>query len=173
IDIAQATRHARAQTAARWGDGAAEIVEAWVEDSGGRRLDVVSQGDTVVFRARARFAEPMDDPILGVTFKSEDGKAVFITNTLYDRVETGSFEPGDEIRYSIRFALYFGDGEHTASPAIAHDDTQMADWREGLVTFRVQGERHTGGSVDLPHETDVRPEPSAQRSSAMRGSSRL
>jgi hypothetical protein len=65
----------------------------------------------------------------------------------------------------------------------------MADWREGLVTFRVQGERHTGGSVDLPHDTEVAAEPKnpdlrgggasqrtaatqGQRSSAIRGSAR-
>jgi Wzt C-terminal domain len=172
IEMAQASRHTRTQTAARWGDGAAEIVEAWIEDSDGHRQDVLSQGETVIFKARARFSEAMEDPILGVTFKSEDGRAVFITNTLFDRVVTGIFEPGDEAVYALRFALHFGDGEHTASPAIAHDDTRMADWREGLVTFRVQGERHTGGSVDLPHEADVTPEPSAQRSSAIRGSAR-
>jgi ABC-type polysaccharide/polyol phosphate transport system ATPase subunit len=171
IEISQSEQHARRQTAGRWGDGAAEIVEAWIEDSGGRRQDVVSQGESVTFKARARFARAMEDPILGVTFKSEDGKAVFITNTLFDRVATGSFEPGDEVVYAIRFAAHFGDGEHTASPAIAHDDTQMADWREELVIFRVQGERHTGGAVDLPHETEVTPL-GVQRSSAMRGSAR-
>ena len=189
IEMAQAARHARAQTAMRWGDGAAEIVEAWIEDAAGRRQDVLSQAEPVTFKARARFSEPMEDPILGVTFKSEDGKAVFITNTLFDRVVTGSFEAGDEVVYSLRFALHFGDGEYSASPAIAHDDTRMADWREDLVTFRVQGERHTGGSVDLPHETEVsatqaagttdlrsggpsRGTAAAQRSSAIRGSAR-
>jgi ABC-type polysaccharide/polyol phosphate transport system ATPase subunit len=172
IELAQAEHHARRQTAARWGDGAAEIVEAWIEDAAGQRQEVISQGETVTFKARARFVEAMEDPILGVTFKGEDGKAVFITNTLFDRVATGSFEPGDEVEYAIRFALQFGDGDHTASPAIAHDDTRMADWRDDFVTFRVQGERHTGGSVDLPHETDVTAEGAAQRSSAIRGSAR-
>jgi ABC-type polysaccharide/polyol phosphate transport system ATPase subunit len=172
IELAQAGHHARAQTAERWGDGAAEIVEAWIEDAGGRRQDVLSQGELVTFRARARFIEPMEDPILGVTFKSEDGKAVLISNTQFDRVATGSFDAGDEVVYAIRFALHFGDGDHTASPAIAHDDTRMADWREDLVTFRVQGERHTGGAVDLPHDTEVTPARAPQRSSAIRDSAR-
>jgi hypothetical protein len=34
----------------------------------------------------------------------------------------------------------------------------MADWREDFVRFRVQGERHTGSVVDLPHETGITPE---------------
>jgi ABC-type polysaccharide/polyol phosphate transport system ATPase subunit len=172
IEIAQTTQHARRQTAARWGDGAAEIVEAWIEDADGRRQEVVSQGATFAFKARARFVAPMVDPILGVTFNGEDRNAVFITNTNFDHLVTGAFEPGDEVVYSIAFPMHFADGTYTASPAIAHDHSRMADWREGLVTFRVQGERHTGSVVDLPHETDVSAETGAQRSSAIRGSAR-
>ncbi len=173
IELAQGERRARRQTAARWGDGAAEIVEAWVEDAQGKTQEVISQGTEVTFKARARFVEAMADPILGVTFKDEDGRAVFITNTLFDRVATGSFAAGDEVVYTVRFVAHFGDGEYTASPAVAHEDAQrMADWREDFVIFRLQGERHTGGIVDLPHETGVASAPGAQRSSAMPGSAR-
>jgi ABC-2 type transport system ATP-binding protein len=172
IELAQGDHHMRGQTTARWGDGAAEIVEAWIEDADGQPQEVVSQGATVTFKSRARFLAPMADPVLGVSFKGEDGNAVFITNTLFDHVVTGSFEPGDEVVYSIRFVMHFADGTYTASPAIAHDDTRMADWRDDLVAFRVQGERHTGGVVDLPHETELTSDAAAQRSSAIRGSAR-
>jgi ABC-2 type transport system ATP-binding protein len=170
LELAQGERRGRRQTAARWGDGAAEIVDAWIEDAAGQRQDVVLQGAELTFKARARFVEAMDSPILGVTFKDEDGRAVFVTNTLFDRVVTGSFGPEDEVEYSIRFVAHFGDGQYTASPAIAHEDARrMADWREDYVLFRLQGERHTGSVVDLPHDTELTP---AQRSSAIRGSAR-
>jgi ABC-type polysaccharide/polyol phosphate transport system ATPase subunit len=156
IELAQTERHARLQTAARWGDGAAEIVEAWIEGADGQRQDVVSQGETVTFKARARFAQAMENPILGVTFKSEDGKAVFATNTMFDHIQTGDFGAGDELVYAVSFALHFGIGEFTVSPAIAHADPKnMADSREDLIVLRVQGERLTGGLVDIPHESSL------------------
>jgi hypothetical protein len=31
----------------------------------------------------------------------------------------------------------------------------VADWQEDAVSFIARAERHTGGSVDLPHRTDV------------------
>ena len=159
IELAQGERHARSQTATRWGDGSAEIVEAWIEDASATRQEVIVQGAEVTFKARARFVDAMEDPILGVTFKDEDGRAVFITNTRFDHVATGSFAPGDEVLYEIRFTAHFGDGGFTASPAIAHEDaSRMADWREDFVSFRIQGERHTGSVVDLPHETGLTPE---------------
>jgi hypothetical protein len=148
-------------------------VEAWLEDGNGTRQEVVVQGAEVTFKARARFVEAMDEPILGVTFKDEDGRAVFITNTRFDHVSTGAFSPGDEVLYTIRFTAHFGDGGYTASPAIAHEDaSRMADWREDFVAFRLQGERHTGSVVDLPHETGVSPDRAGQSSSAIRGSAR-
>jgi ABC-type polysaccharide/polyol phosphate transport system ATPase subunit len=156
IELAQGERHARRQTVSRWGDGAAEILDAWVEDDDGQRQEVVSQGAEITFKARARFGAAMAEPILGVTFRSEDGKAVFVTNTMFDHVHTGSFESGGELVYSIRFAINFGDGEYTASPAIAHGDgNRIADWREDFVILRVQAARHTGGIVDPPHETGI------------------
>jgi ABC-2 type transport system ATP-binding protein len=156
LELSQGEHHARQQTAARWGDGAAEIVEAWIEDAGGSRQDVVSQGAEVTFKARARFVDAVENPIFGVTFKDEDGKAVFATNTQFDHVETGAFDAGDETLYRVRFKAHFADGEYVGSCAIAHQDAQrMADWREDFVSLRVQAERHTGGVVDLPHETSV------------------
>lgn len=156
LELAQGEHRARRQTAARWGDGAAEVLDAWVEDADGIRQEVVVQGAEVTFKARARFVEAMESPIFGVIFSSEDGKAVFATNTMFDHVPTGTFKAGEEALLSVRFTAHFGDGEFSASPAIAHQNGQrMADWREDFVTLRVQAERRTGGAVDLPHETIV------------------
>src|SRR4051794_147919 len=44
IEIARTDVDARRQTSTRWGDGAAEIVDAWVEDADGARSYVVPQG---------------------------------------------------------------------------------------------------------------------------------
>jgi hypothetical protein len=105
-----------------------------------------------------RFVEPMEEPIFGVTFKDEDGRPVFATNTQIDHIETGSFQAGEETVYSVRFAAHFADGEFSASAAVAHQDAaRMADWREDFVLLHVQAARHTGGVVDLPHETAVEP----------------
>jgi ABC-type polysaccharide/polyol phosphate transport system ATPase subunit len=157
LELAQGERKGRPQTAARWGDGAAEVVEAWVEDDAGQRQDVVSQGTEVTLRVRIRFVDAMEDPIFGVTFADEDGRAVFSTNTSFDHVETGVFQPGEETLYSLRFAVHLADGQYGGSCAVAHQDAQrIADWREDFLSLRVQAERHTGAVVDLPHETSVK-----------------
>jgi ABC-type polysaccharide/polyol phosphate transport system ATPase subunit len=156
LEAAQARHAAEGDSALRWGDGSAEIVDAWFEDARGRRVDVVAQGVDVCFRAEVKLHAPMKDPIFGVIFKSEDGKAVFATNTLYDRLKTGRFEAGEQVTYSVRFAMLLADGAYYASPAVSHEDAQrIADWREDAISLRVQGETRTGGYVDLPHDSDL------------------
>jgi ABC-type polysaccharide/polyol phosphate transport system ATPase subunit len=144
------------EPAKRWGDGAAEVIDAWFEDARGSRARVLPQGERVIYRSLIRFNEPMENPIFGLIVKSERGEHVFVTNTLFDGVETGAYEPGEEALYSVALDALFADGAHTASPAIAHEDAQrFADWQEDAVSVIVRGERYSGGLVDLPHETEV------------------
>jgi ABC-2 type transport system ATP-binding protein len=139
----------------RWGDRSAEILECWLEDATGRQ-DVLRQGREAVFRARIRFNEAIVDPIFGVIFKNERGDHAFVTNTMYDGLQTGRFEAGDEVTYAVTFDPLLADGRHTASPAVAHrDGTRFADWREDMTSFIVRAERYTGGIVDLPHSSTV------------------
>jgi ABC-type polysaccharide/polyol phosphate transport system ATPase subunit len=156
IELARGEGPVREQTATRWGDGAAEVADAWLEDAGGERRDVLVKGEPVTFVALVRFTASVEEPIIGVTFKGEDGRAVFATNTAFDRVATGTFRAGESAVYRLSFEAHFAQGAYSVCPAVAHQDAQrMADWREAFVTLHVQGGRPTAGAVDLPHETVV------------------
>jgi ABC-type polysaccharide/polyol phosphate transport system ATPase subunit len=140
----------------RWGDGAAEIVEAWIENDAGDRQRVFKQGESAIFKAKVRFERRMVEPIFGVVVRNERGETAFVSNTMWDGVETGTLAPGDEAIYLLRFPTWLSDGRHSLSPAVAYRDGQpWADWRENLVDFVVRAERYTTGVVDLPHESQV------------------
>jgi ABC-type polysaccharide/polyol phosphate transport system ATPase subunit len=140
----------------RWGDGAAEIIEAWFEDASGLRQRTLPQHEAATLSVRIRFHRPLDNPVFGVILKNERGDHVVVTNTVFDGLKTGGFQPGDEAVYSVTFELHLGDGRYTASPAVAYQDTsRFADWREEALSFLVRGERYTGSVADLPHESRV------------------
>jgi ABC-type polysaccharide/polyol phosphate transport system ATPase subunit len=140
----------------RWGDGAAEIIEAWFETADASRRRVHSQGSRAVFKARVRFNLAFEQPVFGVVIKNEHGDHVLVTNTIFDEIETGEFAAGEEAVYSVAFDLHLADGLHTASPAVAYQDAQQfADWQEEVTSVVVRGDRYTGGIVDLPHEAAV------------------
>ena len=140
----------------RWGDGAAEIVDAWIENESGERQRVFKQAEAAVFKAQVRFLRQMVEPIFGVIVRNERGDLAFVSNTMWDGVETETFEPGDEAVYTLRFPAWLSDGRHSITTAVAYRDAQRwADWRENLVDFIVRAERYTTGVVDLPHESRV------------------
>jgi hypothetical protein len=81
---------------------------------------------------------------------------VFVTNTMLDGIDTGSYAPGEEAVYSVAFDAHLAEGRWTASPAVAYQDAQrFADWWEDGVVISVLGQGHSGGLADLPHETRV------------------
>ena len=156
LEAAQAGRPGDFGASNRWGDGAAQIEDAWFEDSNGRRVEAVAQGGDVTLRISVRFHLDMEEPIFGAILKGEDGRAVWAVNTTFDRVATGHFQGGDTALYSVRFPVMLADGAYSTSPAVSHQDAQrIADWREDAVSLRVHGESHTGGLVDLPHDARV------------------
>ena len=115
------------------------------------------QGEQVTFCASIRFTQPMEHPVFGlIVRKNEARQHVFVTNTMFDGVATGSFQPGEETVYRVAFRVDLAHGRHTASPAVAYQDAQrFADWREDFAGLMVSGGRYSGGIVDLPHETTV------------------
>jgi ABC-2 type transport system ATP-binding protein len=174
-DIELAQREAgesRRQTETRWGDGAAEIVDIWIEGPDGERVSVVPQSQPTAIVAKVRFKQTMDNPVLGTIVRGEGGEQLLVANTLLDGLSTGRFDPGDEALLTLRFDAHLGDGRYTVTLAVAHEDAQrFADWREDAAEFSVRAERYTGALVDLPHETRLerlspsRPEPSATATS--------
>jgi len=147
---------AQAAEGTRWGDGAARVVEAWFEDDQGRRQTALKQSARATYRARIRFDASLEKPIFGVIVKGESGNHVFVTNTMLDGVDTGSYAAGDEALYSVSFDAHLAQGRWTASPAVAYQDGQrFADWWEDGVVISVSGQGASGGLVDLPHDTRV------------------
>ncbi|MGI8631600.1 MAG: ABC transporter ATP-binding protein [Solirubrobacterales bacterium] len=141
----------------RWGDKGAEILDAWVLDAEGRRAPVVGQGERIAICFDVQFHNPMAEPVFGITMRNEEGRNVFVTNTQWNPQPTGSFDAGERAEVQIAVDNTFSVGRWFVSPAVAYQDTtRMADWRERLLSFSVQGRRWTGGTVDPPHEIVVR-----------------
>ena len=138
----------------RWGDGAAEILEACFEDDAGRP---VGRSSRVVGSPSAlvRFHRVMENPIFGVIVRTDRGEPVFATNTVTDAQRAGSFTPGERSCTECA-SRSFLPTVVTASPSVAYEEgTPHADWREDLLQLRVNAVVPTLGVVDLPHESTL------------------
>jgi ABC-2 type transport system ATP-binding protein len=138
----------------RFGDGRAEILEAWFEDGDGRRVGALPSGRRCSFVARTTFREDVLDPILGFTLQNAEQQTVLAASTLTLNPRLGSFHAGEEVTFRIAFDNVFRPDRYYATPAVAHAGTGFAwlDRREQFAEVVVTGASRTDAIVDLPYE---------------------
>ncbi|MBK5230184.1 MAG: ABC transporter ATP-binding protein, partial [Thermoleophilia bacterium] len=140
----------------RHGDGSATLLECWIENGEGKRVDLVAPGDWFTVKLRIRFNAPVDGPVLSVTIRDDANALAFNTNTSAGELVTGSFETSDEAVYELRLQNFLGEGLYHVSPSVVHSDgVTLAEARERMTSFMSSGIRRTTGYVDLPFEHRV------------------
>src|SRR3954463_6400423 len=142
--------------AVRLGDGKAEIVDAWFEDERGQRAEVLRSGQTCAFCVRVRVHERLEDPLVGVNLHNAAGDHVWGANNM--RLHgAGTFEPGDELTFAVRFTNLLAPDRYWASPAVAKSTgaLQWHDRRTRFASVVVTSTDPSEGLVDLPFEIEV------------------
>jgi ABC-type polysaccharide/polyol phosphate transport system ATPase subunit len=140
----------------RWGNGAAEIVDAWIEGPGGVRVSRVRQGEQIAICAEFKFHEEIERPVYGISLRDPDGHLAFNTNTTWQRVKTADARPGSNV--SVRFTLQndLGVGRWYGTIAVAYRDmVRFGELRTDAVSFVTYGNRTTGAAFDVPHEIEI------------------
>ena len=141
----------------RFGDQRAQIVEAWFEDEHGMRTSQLHSGRRCAFAARARFHEPLENPLFGFVLQNSQKTTVMQASTLDQGRDTGSFAAGDEIEFRIAFDNLFAPDRYFATPAIARGGAMIAwiDRRERYASVVVTGARETDAVVDIPFDVSI------------------
>jgi ABC-type polysaccharide/polyol phosphate transport system ATPase subunit len=139
----------------RFGDGRAEIIEAWFEDGDGRRVDALPSGEPATFAARVRFNDTVENPLFGVNLQNSKRDTLLAASNLWSDPEPGTFHAGDDIVFRIRYGNYLAADRYYATPAVARSGGGGLAWidrREWFATVVVTGVRRTDALLDLPYE---------------------
>jgi ABC-2 type transport system ATP-binding protein len=140
----------------RMGDGQAEIVEAWFEDEHGERTGVLRARRPCRVCVRVRVHERLEDPLVGINLHNSADEHVWGANNL--RLDgAGTFEPGEELTFAVRFTNLLAPDRYWVTPAVAKSTGGLAwhDRRPRFVSVMVTATHPPEGLVDLPFEVDV------------------
>jgi ABC-type polysaccharide/polyol phosphate transport system ATPase subunit len=134
----------------RYGDQRAQIVDAWFEE-GGRRTDVLHQGQPCTFAMRIRFQAAVEDPILAFLIENDRHQPLFAVSNEDGDTVTGAHEPGDETTFAVTFDNVLAPGRIDVTPWILEDGgAPIIDRRPRFVSAQVTALHRSGGFVDLP-----------------------
>jgi ABC-type polysaccharide/polyol phosphate transport system ATPase subunit len=139
----------------RAGDGAARVLDAWIEDEDGARQGALAQGHACALRATIRFDRPLDDPVFAVAVVNPLHQNVFVASSAARGEASGSFDAGQTVDFTVSFENALAPGRYAVSTLVSHPGGQIADRWEGIFSFVVSGAGAAGGLVDLPHDIRI------------------
>src|SRR6185312_15964173 len=139
----------------RNGDGRAVLEKIELIGENGCPSVVFCSGEVMTVRVTARFAEGVDDPVIGIMIRTRIGLNVYGTNTELEKLVLGPAGPGAELQVSWRFACSLCPGDYTVTAASHDPDGVWHDWMEDAVAFAVSDSRYTAGVVNLKAEVAV------------------
>lgn len=144
-----------------YGTGSMTLHDIRLETAAGD--DSLGTGDRVrvVFEVEAH--EQVDDPTFGLIVRANDGTYLYDTNTLWRRLDTGSFAPGTRATVAFDLAVNLLPGRYTVTVAASrHDGKQIFDWHTDALGFDVVGDFVAHGLADLAGSITVTAPQSSQ-----------
>jgi ABC-type polysaccharide/polyol phosphate transport system ATPase subunit len=136
----------------RYGDGRAEIYEAWFEDDHGARAETLQTGRPCSFAARVRFHGQVENPLFGINLQNAHRDHLMSASNLWSEPRCGSFDAGEEVTFRIRFENVLAPDRYYATPAVARHGGAWIDRRERMVSIVVTGTQSTDALLELPYE---------------------
>jgi ABC-2 type transport system ATP-binding protein len=136
----------------RFGDGRAEIFDAWFEDEHGSPADVLHTGRSCALAARVRFLDTVENPLFGINLQNSQRDHLLSASNLWSDPRCGTFHAGDEVTFRVRFQNVLAPDRYHVTPAVARRGGAWIDRRERMLSIVVTGTRATDALLDLPYE---------------------
>lgn len=135
-----------------YGERQAEIVDFAIIDQYGSFGNMIQKGSTFSVKAKLVFHETVKDPIFTFTIKNPKGTDITGTNTMFERVETGTVQKGEEriVTYTQQMDLQGGDYLISLGCTGYEKDTFKVYHRlYDLVSISVISDKNTVGFFDM------------------------
>ncbi|HLH14451.1 MAG TPA: ABC transporter ATP-binding protein [Solirubrobacteraceae bacterium] len=139
----------------RYGDGRAEIFEAWFEDEHGERAETLPGGRPCAFAARVRFREEVEDPLFGINIQNGRRDHLLSASNQWSEPRCGTFAPGEEVTFRVRFENVLSPDRYHVTPAVARHGGAWIDRRERMISIVVTGTHRTDALLDPPYEVQI------------------
>ncbi len=136
--------------AERYGDGRAEIVEAYVRDGSGQPSFTLAAGTRCTFVVKVRFNEDVEDPMFSCSLRTGAGHTLMAASTVWDDPHLGLFRAGEEVEYRVEFENLLAGDRYYANVSVEQDGHRWLDFRNRIFSVVVTSPRATGALVDLP-----------------------
>jgi len=122
------------------GTGEATVIDIYLLDKQGKRLEVVDVGQNITLRIEVKAHVDIDRLVLGYGIKDRLGQVIYGTNTHLKEHAITQISVGAKFRFDIVFPANFGPGTYSVQTALTSNDSHLVDnyeWRDLALIFNV------------------------------------
>ena len=98
-----------------YGSGLAEFSDYCAYDNAGTITNTIIKGDEFTVKVKVRFFEAIQDPIFAVSFKNMQGTEITGTNTMFEKITTGTPQAGETVTVTFTQNMSLQGGEYLVS----------------------------------------------------------
>ena len=141
-----------------YGEKKAEIVDFAIIDQYGAYSSIIEKGSVYRVKAKIHFHETVKNPIFTITIKNKQGTDITGTNTMFERIETGTVNAGEEriVTYEQKMNLQGGDYLLSLGcTGYVGDNFVVYHRLYDLVSFNVLSDKNTVGFFDMDSHITV------------------
>lgn len=141
-----------------YGEKQAEIVDFAIIDQYGAYSSIIEKGTTYQVKAKVHFHETVKNPIFTITIKNKQGTDITGTNTMFERIETGTVEAGEERIVTYQQKMNLQGGDYLLSlgcTGYVGDNFVVYHRLYDLVSFNVLSDKNTVGFFDMDSHITV------------------
>ncbi len=103
-----------------YGNGKADVVDYGVFDENGNYLNSIENDREVVLKSKIKFNEEIKEPIFTMTIKDFNGVEMTGTNSMYEKIATGTYKKGDTVVVDFKQKISLAPGKYTLSFSCTH-----------------------------------------------------
>ena len=139
-------------TVTDYGEKQAEIVDFAIIDQYGAYSSIIEKGSVYKVKAKIHFHETVKNPIFTITIKNKQGTDITGTNTMFERIETGTVNAGEERIVTYEQQMNLQGGDYLLSlgcTGYVGDNFVVYHRLYDLVSFNVLSDKNTVGFFDM------------------------
>ena len=144
-----------------YGSGLAEFVDYCAYDNSGTITNTIIKGDEFTVRVKIRFYEPIQDPIFALSFKNMQGTEITGTNTMFEKITTGTPSAGETYIVTFTQNMSLQGGEYLISlGCVGYRDGNFTVYHRLYDVFNltVISSKNTTGFYDMNSIITIRKE---------------
>ena len=140
------------QAVTDYGERQAEIVDFAIIDQYGAYSSIIEKGSVYKVKAKIHFHETVKNPIFTITIKNKQGTDITGTNTMFERIETGTVNAGETRVVTYEQQMNLQGGDYLLSlgcTGYVGDNFVVYHRLYDLVSFNVLSDKNTVGFFDM------------------------